>query len=67
MIPVGMDAAGEEGAGRLLDAQALCGDGDASVGADAGLRACAPDVGPPRDRKIARNAIHAGTSLMQKA
>ena len=48
VIAVGMDAAGDEGAGRLFDAQALGGDGDASVRADAGLRACAPDVGPPR-------------------
>jgi hypothetical protein len=35
VIAVGMDATGDEGAGRLFDAQALCGDGDASVGADA--------------------------------
>ena len=48
VIAVGMDAAGDQGAGRLLDAQALCGDGDAAVGTDARLRACAPDVGPPR-------------------
>ena len=48
VITVGVDAAGDEGAGRLFDAQALCGDSDATVGADAGLRAYAPDVGPPR-------------------
>ena len=48
VIAVGMDAAGDQGARRLFDAQALGGDGDASVRADARLRACAPDVGPPR-------------------
>jgi len=37
VITVGVDAAGDESAGRLLDAQALCGDGDAAIGADAGL------------------------------
>ena len=48
VVAVGIDAAGDHGAGRLFDAQALCGDGDAAVRADAGLRACAPDVRPPR-------------------
>ena len=48
VIAVGMHAPGDAGAGRLFDAQALCGDGDAAVGADVGLRAGAPDVGPPR-------------------
>ena len=48
VITVGVDAAGDESAGRLLDAQALCGDGDAAIVPDAGLRAYAPDVGPPR-------------------
>ena len=37
VITVGVDAAGDESAGRLLDAQALCGDGDAAIGGDAGL------------------------------
>jgi hypothetical protein len=37
VITVGVDAAGDESAGRLLDAQALCGDGDAAIVADARL------------------------------
>ena len=47
-IAVGMDAAGDDGARRLLEAQALGGDGDATVRVDTCLGACAPDVRPPR-------------------
>jgi len=47
MIAVGMDAAGEQGAGRLLDAEALGGDGDAAAWANPGLRGYAP-AGMPR-------------------
>lgn len=46
-IPVGMEAAGDEGTRGLFEAQALRADGDATVGTDAGLRALAKDVGPP--------------------
>ena len=48
VVAVGMEASCDEGAGRFFDAEALCGDGDAAIGSDAGLRACAPNVGPPR-------------------
>lgn len=37
VVAVGMHAAGDTGARRLFDAQALCGDGDAAVRADARL------------------------------
>ena len=43
-----MEAAGDGGGWGLFDAQALGADGDAAVGADAGLGALAEDVGPPR-------------------
>lgn len=48
VIAIGVDSADDQGAGRLLDVQALGDDGDAAVRADARLGVCAPDVGPPR-------------------
>lgn len=48
MIAIGMEAACDGGVGWLLDAQALGREGHATVRADAGLRAHAPDVRPPR-------------------
>ena len=47
VVAVGVEASCNEGAGRFFDAEALGGEGDAAVGADAGLGAGAPDVGPP--------------------
>ena len=47
VVAVGMEASGDECAGRFVDAETLGGEGDAAVGADAGLGAGAPDVGPP--------------------
>ena len=47
-ITVWVQAAGDRGAARALEAQALRADGDALVGADLGLGAQAPHVGPPR-------------------
>ena len=64
VIAVGMDAAGDEGARRFFDAQALCGDGDAAVRADARLRAGAPDVRPPR---AARGGAQHGTLFLAGA
>ena len=48
VVAVWMEASGDESAGRFFDAEALRGEGDAAIGSDAGLRACAPNVGPPR-------------------
>ncbi len=47
-IAVWMEAAGDTGATRAFDPQALGADGDALVGPDFGLGAEAPEVGPPR-------------------
>ena len=46
-VAVGVEAAGDGGAAGALDAEACGTDGDAPVGADFGLGAEAPDVGPP--------------------
>ena len=46
-VAVGVEAAGDGGAAGALDAEACGTDGDAAVGAEFGLGAEAPDVGPP--------------------
>ena len=46
-IAVWMEAAGDAGAAGTLDAEALGADGDAPIGADFGVGALAPDIGPP--------------------
>ena len=46
-VAVGVEAAGDGGAAGAFDAEACGADGDAPVGADFGLGAEAPDVGPP--------------------
>ena len=48
VIAVGMEAACDASMGWLLDAEAVGGEGNATVWADAGLRAHAPDMRPPR-------------------
>ena len=63
-IAVGMDAAGDDGARRLFEAQALGGDGDATVRVDTCLGACAPDVRPPR---AARSGAQDGTLFLARA
>src|SRR6266478_987571 len=47
-IAVWVQTAGDGRATRVLNAQALRADGDALIGADFGLGAQTPDVGPPR-------------------
>jgi hypothetical protein len=48
VIAIGMEATCDAGVGWLLDAETLRGEGNAAVWADAGLRADAPDIRPPR-------------------
>ena len=47
-ITVWVEAASDGGAAGAFDGETLGADGDAPIGADFGLRALAPDVGPPR-------------------
>ena len=47
-VAIGVEAAGDRGATRALDAQALSPDGDALLWVDFGLGAQAPNVRPPR-------------------
>ena len=47
-IAIWVEAAGDGGAGREIDAEALRAAGDAAVGSNLGLSPHAPDIGPPR-------------------
>ena len=47
-VAVWVEAAGDGGTWREIDAEALRAAGDATIGADLGLGAHAPDIGPPR-------------------
>lgn len=46
-VAVWVEAAGDGRAAGAFDAETLGADGDALIGADFGLGALAPDVGPP--------------------
>ena len=48
VIAVGVEATNDSCTGRFVDAQTLAGDGDTTIGIDAGGRTLAPNVGPPR-------------------
>ena len=47
VIAVGVKATNDSCTGRFVDAQTLAGDGDTTIGIDAGSRTLAPNVGPP--------------------
>lgn len=47
VIAAGMDAANNARARGFVDAQALAGNGNATIGIDAGARALAPNIRPP--------------------
>jgi len=51
VVAVGMEATKDDGARGLIDAQTRAAQSDTTVGADSGLGALAPNVGPPRARR----------------
>ncbi len=48
VIAVGMEASNDLRAGRFIDTEALCTDGNAAIGVHFGRGSLAPDIGPPR-------------------